>query len=180
MSERDPDELKEQGLTLFAQGERDQALQSFQEAAEAYGLSGDIGARAEMQNNMGVIYRLQRKWDAAGQSLTEAARDFAEVGDDSKHAQALGNLGDLEASQGHYRAAGQYYSDAAEIFARVGDRQKQSQVLRAYALAELRRRAWISSLNLMTQSLNVSPNPSLLQRVGLRFFRLALHLLTGE
>lgn len=180
MSERNPDQLKEEGMALFAQGEREQALLRFQEAAQAYTLAGDAGGRAEMQNNMGVIYRLQRKWDAAAQSLTEAAAGFAQVGDDSRRAQVLGNFGDLEAAQGHHQAAGRYYSDAAELFAELGDRMKQSQVLRAYALAELKRRAWVSGLDLMTQSLAANPHPSVVQRLALWFFRLALRLLTGE
>ena len=170
------DELKEEGLALFRQGNHEEALAVFNAAAESYAAAGNETGRGEMLNNIGVVQRVNQNWPEAMAALNEAQAVFESVGDVDRQAQALGNMGDLYAAQGEEEQAVRSYSDAAELFARVGDKAKESQVLRALALYHLRRRHMTQALMIMDQSYTVHPHPNIFQRLfhGLIRFALAL------
>lgn len=180
MPEISADVLKEEGLALFSKGEPIGALARFEEAAEAYGVAGDAAGKAEMYNNIGVIYRLRRDWPAALSALSQAEKGFAELNDAQRRAQVLGNLGDVYASSGERDRAARYYSDSAELFAAVGDGDKQAQVLRAYSLMRLRQRQWLEAMDLMAKSLDARPRKNLFQHLFHRAIRFALKLLMGK
>ncbi|MCI0393830.1 MAG: tetratricopeptide repeat protein [Chloroflexi bacterium] len=177
VSESGADQLKEEGLRLFRQGQRQEALTRFEAAATAYGRAGDEASRGEMQNNLGVIYRLQGNWPAAVTALQQAEMAFASLGDEQRQAQALGNLGDLYAARKEREAAANCYGRSAELFARVGDGQKQAAVLRAYSLMRLRQGRWLEAILLMNQSLEAQPRLGLLQQLFRLLLRLAARLL---
>ncbi len=160
-----PDSMKEEGLDLFRRGARDEALSVFAKAAEAYSLEGDAAGEAEMLNNMGVIYRLNRDWSAALNALNDAEVGFREAGDDRRRAQVMGNTGDLCASMRTYDDAAGYYSEASELLASAGEGDMQGQVLRAFSLMRMRQRRWIEAIDLMASSINVRNHPSFAQRL---------------
>lgn len=170
------DELKEEGLALFRNGERDEALVVFKTAADSYAAAGNDTGRGEMLNNIGVIYRLNQNWPEAIAVFTEAQDLFASAGDLDRQAQTLGNLGDLYAAQGEEEQALRSYSDAAELFAQAGDKLKESQVLRALSLYHLRRRHIALAMMIMDQSYTVHPHLNLFQHLFHRLIRFALAL----
>jgi tetratricopeptide (TPR) repeat protein len=159
------DELKEAGLALFRQGQRQEAIARFEEAAASYAAAGDKTGEGEACNNIGVIRRLEREWSAAQEAFEQAQALFATTGDAVRQAQVIGNLGDLYAFQGRAEEAAQAYSNAAEMMAAAGDREKQAQLLRALSLLRLRQRRVWESLALMGQSLDVRPRLSFPQRI---------------
>lgn len=160
-----PDSMKEEGLDLFRRGARDEALSTFAKAAEAYSLEGDAAGEAEMRNNMGVIYRLNRDWPAALNALNSAEDGFREAGNDKRRAQVMGNTGDLCASMRNYEDAAGYYSEASELLASTGEGDLQGQVLRAYSLMRMRQRRWIEAIDLMALSISARNHPSFAQRL---------------
>ena len=110
MGTDNPKILKEEGMAFFKQGARDEALVHFQKAAEGFGEQEDYLNQAEMFNNIGVIYRVNRQWQPAEDALLKAETAFAELGDDVKRAQVLGNLGDLNVRRKEFERAKNYYS----------------------------------------------------------------------
>jgi tetratricopeptide (TPR) repeat protein len=160
-----PDSMKEEGLRLFNQGDRDGAVAVFTEAAQAYQDIGDKAGEAEMHNNLGVIYRLNRNWLAALEELQAAEKDFEEAGDLKRQGQVLGNLGDLDASMGYQEKAAISYSHSSELLAKAGEGDLQGAVLRAYSLMRLRQRRWIEAIDLMALSIEVRKNPSFFQKI---------------
>ena len=173
------DELKEKGLAEFRRGEYEQALATFETAADSYAAEGNETGRGEMLNNIGVIQRVNRKPQEAIDALTEAGEIFAAAGDTNRQAQTLGNLGDLYAANGDEEMALRSYSDSAELFASTGDKDKESQVLRALALYHLRRRHMALALMVMDQSYTVHPRPNIFQRIFHRLIRFALALFSS-
>lgn len=175
-----PQELKEEGMRLFQQGDRSQALAAFEQAAAAFAAQEDMGNQAEMLNNMGVILRVQGKMDTAVSTLNQAADLFAQIGDTSRQAQTLGNLGDLYAQQKEYTEAARCYSNAAAQFAQSNEKEKQAQVLRALSLMELRRGQWLAAIMRMEESLLARPRLSIPQHLFKWLLRFTTKLLRGE
>lgn len=174
------DELKEEGLRLFRQGQHEEALAKFEAAASSYAETGDEESRGEVLNNIGVIQRMRRNWSAAEEAFHEAITVFDGAGDDGRRAQALGNLGDLYAFQGQREEAARHYSDGAELLANSGDYEKQAQLLRALSLLRLRQRRILESLVLMEQSLDVRPRLNPFQGLFHALLRFMLRLLGGQ
>jgi tetratricopeptide (TPR) repeat protein len=160
-----PTALKEEGLDLFHRGERDEALDVFEKAAQAYAGEGDKAGEAEMRNNMGVIYRFKREWPQALDALRDAETGFREAGDRKRQGQVMGNTGDLCASMRKYDEAAKAYSESSELLAAEGEGDLQGQVLRAYSLMRLRQRRWIEAIDLMAFSIDVRDHPSVSQRL---------------
>lgn len=172
MAELAADQLKEQGLQMFAQGQHEEALRVFTSAAEAYAQAGNDHGRAEMLNNMGVIHRVCQNPQAAVAALAEAGEIFSQLGQADKQAQTLGNLADLYAQTGQPDEAARCYGQASALFAGVGEREKQSQVLRAYSLMRMRQGQWLEAMMRMEESLSVKPRLGPLRwlfRAALRF-----------
>jgi tetratricopeptide (TPR) repeat protein len=164
-SGQNPDALKDAGLAQFKQGERDEALSTFEKAAAAYSRVGNTAGEAEMQNNIGVIYRMKRDWAGAISALKQAEAGFAAIDDDMRQAQVLGNIGDLYAATHDYHEAAKYYSDSSELFASIGRVRMQADVLRAFSLMRLRQRRWNESIDLMALSIEVRPDASIAHRI---------------
>jgi tetratricopeptide (TPR) repeat protein len=172
--------LKEEGLSLFQGHAYDQALARFEAAAQAYAAHQDAAGQAEMLNNMGVIYRLQRNRTAAITALRQAESIFIRLGHLSRQAQVLGNLADLYAAGRQRDEAARCYSTAAALLARSNEPLKQGQVLRALSLMRLRQGYWLEAMMRMEESLRVRPHTSLGQRLFRALLRFALPLITGQ
>lgn len=179
MGDKTAEELKEEGLTLFNHGRRDEALLFFQQAAEDYGEDEDLQGQGEMLNNIGVIYRLDRNWGAAEESLIQASDIFSRSGDEIRQAQVLGNLGDLSNRRKDYLEAERYYSDSSNLFAAAGEQTMQADVLRALSLMHIRRRNLWAAADSMQRSLKVRPKMSIPQRMLFWLMQLATRVLSG-
>ncbi len=179
MSNQTPEQLKEEGLALFQRGAVEEALAVFETAVSAYAAQDDELGQAEMLNNMGVIYRVQRKWETAVATLQQAAAIFAKLGDTNRQAQTLANLGDLQAAQKQRDDAARSYGQAAALFAQNNDRDKQSQVLRALSLLNLRQGQWMAAMMRMEESLAVAPRLGLGKWLLRALLRFALGLFGG-
>jgi tetratricopeptide (TPR) repeat protein len=140
--------------------------------------SNEVGL-AEMNNNIGVIYRMQRNWSAAEESLLQAESGFRALGDNLRRAQVLGNLGDVYASKHENKTAARYYSDSSELFAKVGDGEQQYRVLRTFSTMRIRQRNWPGAIDLMTRALEARPRRSFMQQLFYPILRLARRLWTG-
>lgn len=173
------DQLKEEGLALFRQGKRDEAVAKFEAAAASYLAAGDQTGQGEALNNIAVIHRMEHRPQAALAMFAEAERVFRESGDLGRQGMVLGNLGDLYAFQGQPEEAARYYSDGAELLAQAGEPQKQGQLLRALSLLSLRRRRVVEAMGLMEQSLRVRPRLNPLQRIFHGLLRFVLGM-TGR
>ncbi|MBN1956357.1 MAG: tetratricopeptide repeat protein [Anaerolineae bacterium] len=121
--------LKAEGLRFFEEGLYEEAIERFGQAQELYVAEGKEADAAEMLNNLGVVYRLLRRWDDAQAALEEAKAAFARLGDRNREAQALGNLGGLLASKGERVRAQEYLQQAADIFHEIDQEQKYGETL---------------------------------------------------
>lgn len=177
---KSPDELKEEGLALFRRGANVEALAVLATAVSAYAAQGDEASRAEMLNNMGVIYRVQGEWETAVATLQNTLTIFTQLGDVNRQAQTLGNLGDLYAAQKQRDEAARCYSQAAALLAQGGDAWKQSQVLRALSLLRLRQGRWLVAMMRMEESLSVAPRLGVGKWLFRGLLRFALGLFGGR
>lgn len=175
-----PQTLKDEGMRLFQQGKRREALTAFEQAAAGFAAQNDVGNQAETLNNMGVLLRVLGEGETAVSTLTHAADLFHQIGDTSRQAQTLGNLGDLYAGQKKYTEAARHYSNAAAQFAQSNEKEKQAQVLRALSLMELRRGQWLAAIMRMEESLQVRPRLSFSQKLFKWLLRFANRLLSGQ
>ena len=176
------DELKQQGLAWFAKGDYKAAFTTFEAAADAYGEADDPFGRAEMLNNLGILYRMRRNWTAALKHLTEARTIFADIEDVYFEAQVWANLGDLHANQKQLDKAAMAYSQASALFGRLPDpdedlRWKWGQALRAMSLIRLRQRRIMQAIAVMEQSLNARGGLDPFAWLFRAMLRLALQLM---
>jgi tetratricopeptide (TPR) repeat protein len=176
------DQLKEEGLALFARGDYQAALSMFETAVHSYSAAGQQDKQAEMLNNLGVLYRLRRDWPAALKALTEARTIFADLEDVAREARTWGNLGDLYADQRHWDKAASAYSQASALFGKVAEpdaelRWQWSQALRAMSLIRLRQRRLLESCATMEQSLTARGRLDPLAALFRQALRLALWLM---
>ncbi len=176
MQEPTAEQLKEEGLRLFQQGQTGPALAVFEKAAVAYENEGEENGRAEMLNNIGVIQRTRKNNQAAIEAFNEALTIFTAQGDQNRQAQTLANLADLYAFTGQKDEAARCYGESAALFAQTGDRQRQSQVLRAYSLMQLRRGQWLDAMMRMEESLNARPRLGPFRWIYRGLLRFALSL----
>jgi tetratricopeptide (TPR) repeat protein len=176
------DELKQQGLALFAKGDYKAAFAAFEAAADAYGEADDLFGQAEMLNNLGVLYRMRRDWMAALKHLTEARTIFADIENVYFEAQVWANLGDLHANQKQLDKAAMAYSQASALFGQLPNpdedlRWKWGQALRAMSLIRLRQRRIMQAIAVMEQSLNARGSLDPFAWLFRAMLRLALQLM---
>jgi tetratricopeptide (TPR) repeat protein len=167
-----PNTIKEEGLTLFQQGDHKAALDRFMRAAALFQDTEDWGGWSEMHNNMGVVYRQQKNWKQAENALEQALDGFRQINDQNRVGQTLANLGDVFVGQRKRAEAAVTYEQAAALLADSGDGWRQSQVLRALSLHHLRQMHWFLAMSYMEQSLTANPDRGMsgwLFRTLLRF-----------
>ena len=74
-----PHTLKDEGMRLFQQGKRREALPLFEQASAGFAAQEDVCNQAEMLNNMGVVLRVLGDWETAlekGRLAQKRARAF--------------------------------------------------------------------------------------------------------
>jgi tetratricopeptide (TPR) repeat protein len=124
-------ELKQEGLRLFAEGLNEEAGAMFRQAQVLFAAEGNQLEAAEMLNNLGLVHRVQHRYDEAREALEAARGAFVRLGDRGREAQALGNLGGLYATLGDYATAKELLRQAATIFEELGDDQHRAETLLA-------------------------------------------------
>jgi len=149
-------ETKEEGLRLFQEGLYPEAAERFESARRTFDSEGDVVEAGEMLNNLGIVYRMQRKWDRAVAALEEARVAFANLGD----REVLGNLGGLYASQRDRDKAMTSLQEAADIFADVGDKQREGETLLALGVQQWKSGDRKTGLATYQTGLETLENPS--------------------
>jgi hypothetical protein len=86
-------DLQKTALGYYQNGDFAKAAQAFTDAQAAYLAEGDKALAAEMQSNLGVVYRAQKDYPKALTTLEGAIADFRTLDDKHRLALALGNLG---------------------------------------------------------------------------------------
>lgn len=169
--------LKNEGLTLFENGQREQAAVKFLEAAESFASAQKLAEQGEMLNNVAVVRRLQKQYAQAEQLLQQAIPLLTD--DDIRRGQAFGNLGDVYAGQRRWQDALNAYSEASAILAQANAPEQQSMALRAMSLLHIRRFQWIPAMLRMEESLAVLPRRRLGQWVLHSLLRFVKRLIGG-
>ena len=170
-------DMKEDGLRLFEEGLYPEAAERFEEARQSFEAEGDVVEAAEMLNNLGIVYRMQREWDSAITALEEAQSAFSVLSDRSREAQVLGNLGGLYASQGQREKARASLQEAANIFADLGDEQRQGETLLALGVQQWKSGDRQDGLSTYQAGLQALEHPSIGQKALRRLLNLRTRML---
>lgn len=169
--------LKDEGLLLFENGQREQAAVKFLEAAEMFAEADRKAEQGEMLNNVAVVRRLQKQYGEAEQLLQKALPLLTD--DALRRGQAFGNLGDVYAGQKRWQEALNAYSEAASVLAHANAPQHQSMALRAMSLLHIRRFQWMPAMLRMEESLAVLPRRGVGQWVLYGLLRFVKRLIGG-
>jgi len=138
--------LRDAALTHFQKGEYDTAIKFFEQAHAAYRAEGDKGMAAEMQNNLGVIYRAQKNYPAALDRIKSALIEFRETHDTTRVAQALGNLGSVYLEMGDLSRAADSLNESLTFFDPQKDKVMRSEVLRVLGEVRLKQGKYMEGL----------------------------------
>ena len=161
------EQLKQDGLDLFRQGDYERACEKFEAAEVSFREGGDPVNQGEMLNNLGVVYRYMQQPQKSEQVFLEARTLFQKLGDRHREGQVLGNMGDLYEMQRERDKAGGYYLEAIEVFEMSKDYEKLAQTLRVMSLMRFRQFRIHESLSLTQRRLKIKPHASLLDRFAL-------------
>ena len=151
------EQLKENGLRMFREGDTANALQNFREAVVSFKAENELVGAGEMLNNIGVAEGRLRNWQAAGSAFDEALALFRDLGDVNREGQTLANMGDMYAGMKKRDSATLAYQNAGNLLAESGDKARYSQLLRTLSLHHLRQRNWFQSMTDMEKSLSARP-----------------------
>jgi len=157
---KEGEKLRAEGLRLFEAASLDEAAEAFGLAAKIFDADGKLGDTAEVYNNMGVIFRLQKRFSEAGTMLEKALQLFAGLGDKTREAETLGNLAPLYKQQGDTRRALEAYKQAAVLFREQSDADKEGQILMAMGILEFGRGHRRDGLSLYEVGIRLIQYPS--------------------
>ena len=156
--------LRDTALTHFQKGEYDSALKFFEQAQAAYYAEEDRTMAAEMQNNLGVIYRAQKKYLPAIQMIKSALLEFRETNDVIRTAQTLGNLGSVYLELGELSSAADSLNESLTLFDPQKDKVMRSEVLRVLGEVRLKQGKFIEGLMNYAAGLRDVENPTAQQQ----------------
>lgn len=151
------EQLKSEGLAAFQRKDWQTAVSKFSAAQEQYSAQNNPAGEAEMWNNLGVLYRLQRTYSQSEQAFNQAIQQFQQLNDKKGQGQAIGNLGDLLIAKGNKKEALNAYLRAVPLLEDAKAFAELSQLLRTVSLQYLRQGQWLESIRLMEHSLSVKP-----------------------
>jgi tetratricopeptide (TPR) repeat protein len=123
-------DLQKTALGYYQKGDFAKAAQAFGDAQAAYLSEGDKALAAEMQSNLGVVYRAQKDFAKATTTLEGAVADFRAMGDTHRLALALGNLGSVLLETNELEKAGTLLNEALSLLDPTVDKTARSEVLR--------------------------------------------------
>ena len=152
--------LRESALAHFQKGKYTDAINLFEQAHHAYRVEGERAMAAEMQNNLGVIYRAQKNYQAAIDRIKSALVEFREINDATRTAQALGNLGSVYLEMGDLNRAADSLNESITLFDPQKDKVMRSEVLRVLGEVRLKQGKYMDGLMNYEAGLREVENPT--------------------
>ena len=156
--------LRDAALTHFQRKEYADALKLFEQAHEAYLAEDDREMAAEMQKDLGVVYRAQKNYPLALQMIKIALIEFREINDVIHTAQTLGNLGSLYLEIGELSHAADSLNESLALFDPQKDKVMRSEVLRVLGEVLLKQGKYMEGLMNYEAGLRDVENPTPQQR----------------
>jgi len=126
-------DLQAQGIKQFQHKRYDEAGALFEQAHAAYAAGGQADMAAEMQVNLGLVYRAQGKTQPALELMSAAYSVFEAAADQKRMAMTLGNMGAACKALGDNEQAYRCYRDAADLFDALGEKTMYGETLLAMA-----------------------------------------------
>jgi len=131
-------ELQEKGVKLYDQHDYEAAAKVFNEAIEAYSEAGQEDMAAEMQVNIGLVYRALGENSKALEIMQQALTTFQESDDQLRSAQVLGNLGGVYLELDDKEQAYECYRRAADMFQELGEKKLYGETMIAMARMQVK------------------------------------------
>jgi tetratricopeptide (TPR) repeat protein len=163
MSDKDAKKLHEAGVALFRKGKAEAALEKLMQAADAAAL--DSRRRAEIFNDLGVVYRDLKDYEAAHQSLDEAMQMFEAMADEKGQAQTLGNRGAVLEAEGDLNAAVEVYKQSAQMLEAQGEADMAMYVWQAVSRLRAKQGQYIAAIGAYEEGVENLPKNSLKRKV---------------
>ena len=156
--------LRDTALTHFQQANYAEAINFFEQARQAYRAEGADALAAEMQNNLGVIYRAQKNYPMAVDVLRSALIEFLIISDRTRAAQTLGNLGSVFLEMGELNRAADSLNESLTLFDPQKDKTMRSEVFRVLGEVRLKQGKYMEGLVNYEAGLRDVENPTPQQR----------------
>jgi tetratricopeptide (TPR) repeat protein len=132
------EELKQQGVEQFTQGDYEDAAETFKQAIAIYEDEGQGDMVAEMQVNLGLALHSMGESEPALEQMNMAHAVFAQINDQHRVAQCLGNMARVYAKLGNTEQAMTNYREASALFMELGDEENYGQTVLAIADLQMR------------------------------------------
>lgn len=165
MSQQEAKKLQDKGVTAYQRKNYEQAVQLFNEATTAYQAVGANDMAAEMQVNIGLVYRALGENQRALDIMTGALTVFQEMDDALRAAQVLGNMGGVYAALGDHEQAYTCYLQAADTFEELGQKKMHADTLIAISTLQVKERKFIEGAETYEEGLKNLDKLSPKQRV---------------
>lgn len=102
----------------------DDALSSFQKAAQIYDKLGEQTLLAEQFGNIGSVHRDREQWDAALENYSKSLAVFEKAGHQTGIADQYSNIGYAHFRQGRLESALQFLQTAKSLYGGIGEEKK--------------------------------------------------------
>jgi len=118
---RQADELANQGVQAFSQGNHDAAFRYWQQAQALYSQANDLAGKGRMLENLSVIHRLNNSPAEALQLSQQALAAYEALGNADNQPSLYLNLGGAYGLAEQYPEAIAAYSQGLSIYQRYND-----------------------------------------------------------
>ncbi|MBT3189816.1 MAG: hypothetical protein HN736_12800 [Anaerolineae bacterium] len=157
-------ELSQKGKKAFEEGDFENAIHFFSEAAKTYIKEEKTLDAAEAQNNLSVAFLQADKAKEAFEAAKGTDTLFADANDLFRQAMALGNQAAALDALGQKDEALSLYEKSAALFGEINKGDYQEIVLKSIAAIKLRSGKLQDSAYTMLDSLGAVKKPNLFQR----------------
>jgi tetratricopeptide (TPR) repeat protein len=147
-------------MQAYEKGQYDLAIDTFEQAREAYAAAGQPQIAAEMANNLSVALGHVGRHQKALEVLEGTFEIFLQHDELTKAAQALGNAAAAYEGLQEWQRAESLYEQAASRFAQLGNREGQHFTLQALSRVRLRQGRAMEAVTTMQGALDVESKPS--------------------
>jgi tetratricopeptide (TPR) repeat protein len=166
--------LAQKARDLYASGELALAAEAFQQAAQAFSLSGDELMAAEMKNNECVALLRAGQPAAALDAVSGTTEIFEAAGDASRLGTAYANRASVLQAMKRRQEAIADFVQAAEWLEKAGEGDMRYQVMQLLSSLYLRERKLLNAVMALQSGLAGVKKPTFKQKLmkKLLFFRL--------
>lgn len=175
-----PQKLEKKGKAAFKNGNYNEASQLFLKAREAYLVSEEYLAAAEMANNQSVALLQSGNADAALEVVSGTDEIFAEAGDRHRQALALGNKAAALEEIGSLDAAAEAYETSATILKEIGENDLRASVMQSLSAVQLKQGRQLQALATMQSGLENVQRPNPKQRVVKKLLQIPFNFMTRK